>query len=547
MESEEKKMYSYRKPESRPDRFWLPAVLFTAIALGVMMGYFINQITRSNELVLSSYDGSTSVLDEVLSLIDAKYVDTLSSAKLREQAIIRLLAGLDPHSTYIPPVELTEVNQDMEGEFEGVGIEFHLLEDTIYVVSAISGGPSEMAGIRAGDRIVTVNDTTVAGIGITNDGVVRRLRGKKGTPVMLGIKRNGLSDLVSFKILRDKIPIYSIDAAYMADPKTAYIKINRFSATTVDEFKQKLRPMVEEGAKNLILDLRQNPGGFLNAAIEILDELISGKKLLLYTEGKAYSRQEYLSSKPGMLEDGNVTVIVDQGSASASEIVAGALQDLDRGWVVGRTTFGKGLVGEQYDLMDGGALRLTVARYYTPSGRCIQKPYNHGADEYHNEVYARYTQGKLTQEDTLKSDTLVYRTSRLKRMVKGGGGIRPDVFVPLDTTLLSSGLLQVRSEIPEFTYAWVSNHSEYTERYASYTDFANQFSIPKEMWGAFKNHLSEKKRSTVFAGKAEIELQSLMKAYIARQRWKQDGFYYLMNLTDPEYRTALMQTSRPVQ
>ena len=547
MESEEKKTYSYRKPEAKPDRFWLPAVLFMAVSLGVLMGYFINQITRDNEMVLSSYGGEPSVLDEVMSLIDAKYVDTLSLDRLREKAIERLLAGLDPHSTYIPPCELTEVNQDMEGEFEGVGIEFHLLNDTIYVVSAISGGPSEMAGIRAGDRIVKVNDTMVAGIGITNDGVVKRLRGRKGSRVVLGIKRNGLKDLVSFTILRDKIPIYSIDAAYLVDPQTAYVKINRFSATTVDEFKDKLRPLVEKGAKNLVLDLRQNPGGFLNAAIDILDELISGKKLLLYTEGKAYSRQEYLTARPGMLEDGNVTVIVDQGSASASEIIAGAIQDLDRGWVVGRTTFGKGLVGEQYELMDGGALRLTVARYYTPSGRCIQKPYQNGAEAYHNEVYDRFAQGKLTREDTLKADTLIYRTSRLKRLVKGGGGIRPDVFVPLDTALLASAILQIRAEIPEFTYAWVSDHPEYTKDFSSFTDFAARFQIPADMKQAFAAHLISKKITAAIPAVATRELESLMCAYIARSRWKQDGFYYVLNQADEEYQVALKQITKPVQ
>jgi carboxyl-terminal processing protease len=547
MEAEEKKTYSYRKPDAKPDRFWVPAVLFMAVSLGVLMGYFINQITRDNEVVFSSYSGESSVLDEVMSLIDAKYVDTLSLDRLREKAIERLLAGLDPHSTYIPPRELTEVTQDMEGEFEGVGIEFHLLNDTIYVVSAISGGPSEMAGIRAGDRIVKVNDTTVAGTGITNDGVLKKLRGRKGSAVRLGIKRNGLKDLVSFTILRDKIPIYSIDAAYLADPQTAYIKINRFSATTVDEFKEKLRPLVEKGAKNLVLDLRQNPGGFLNAAIDILDELIAGKKLLLYTEGKAYSRQEYLSARPGMMEDGNITVIVDQGSASASEIIAGAVQDLDRGWVVGRTTFGKGLVGEQYELMDGGALRLTVARYYTPSGRCIQKPYQNGAEAYHNEVYDRFTQGRLTQEDTLKADTLIYRTSRLKRIVKGGGGIRPDVFVPLDTSLLASGLLQIRAEVPEFTYAWASDHPEYTKDYSSYGDFAARFQVPADMKQAFADHLARKKVSGTITVAATRELESLMCAYIARNCWKLDGFYYVLNQSDAEYKAALQQISKPVQ
>ena len=371
----------------------------------------------------------------LLYYVDEIYVDSVDAGELVESAIVAMLEEMDPHSVYIPAEELQAADEPLNGNFEGVGIQFNIFRDTIMVVSPISGGPSEKLGILAGDRIVTVDGEVVAGTGVTNKDVQRLLKGPKGTVVTVGIKRTGVKELIEFEIIRDKIPIFSVDAAFMVSPEIGYIKVNRFAKTTMEEFMAALADLKAAGMKDLILDLQGNGGGMLRTATHMADTFLSDDKLIVYTEGRAFPKEETHAFRRGGFEEGRLCVLIDQGSASASEIVSGAVQDWDRGLIVGRRSFGKGLVQRPVNLPDGSAVRLTVQKYYTPSGRCIQKPYDEGVDAYRQEKYARYESGELLSLDSLDlPDSLQYQTLLRKRTVYGGGGILPDIFVPLDTT-----------------------------------------------------------------------------------------------------------------
>ena len=371
----------------------------------------------------------------LLYYIDEIYVDSVSAHDLVETAIVGMLEEMDPHSVYIPAEELQAADEPLNGNFEGVGIQFNIFKDTIMVVSPIAGGPSEKLGILAGDRIVTVDGEMVAGVGVTNKDVQRLLKGPKGTMVTVGIKRSGERKLLEFEIIRDKIPIYSVDAAFMVAPGIGYIKVNRFAKTTMEELMTALADLKAEGMEDLILDLQGNGGGMLRTATHMADTFLSDDKLLVYTEGRAFPKEETFAFRRGGFEEGRLCVLIDQGSASASEIVSGAVQDWDRGLIIGRRSFGKGLVQRPVNLPDGSAVRLTVQKYYTPSGRCIQKPYDEGVDAYRQEKFERYASGELLSLDSLDlPDSLQYETLIKGRTVYGGGGILPDVFVPLDTT-----------------------------------------------------------------------------------------------------------------
>lgn len=524
----EKPLYSYSKqPRSNP---YLPFLYALVLAGGVVLGYVINSITVGKQPLLNNrYDK----IEDVLNYIQYKYVDTINRSQLVDKTIDKMLSSLDPHTVYIPAKEVDEVNEPLEGNFEGVGIEFFIVQDTITVVTAISGGPAENVGIKAGDRIIKINDSIVAGIKIKEGEVKQKLRGPKGTTVKVAIMRAGVKNLLPFEITRGKIPLYSIDAAYMATPDIGYIRISTFSANTHQEFVEKLAALQARGMKKLIIDLRGNPGGYLQAATSIADELISGNKLLVYTKGKAYERQDYLASKAGMFETGPLCVLIDQGSASASEILSGAIQDWDRGTIIGRTSFGKGLVQEQYELKDGSALRLTVARYYTPSGRCIQRPYNNGTDEYYNEVYERYMKGEFLHEDTINGDTTVYHTASGRR-VYGGGGIRPDIFVPIDTSAENEYFYTIRSFVPEFVYKYSSEHPDLLEKFKSVEDFKKNFTLSNEVMNDFYKYAENAglKRSAVRQGEADERLRLSLEAFLAKQRWRMDGYYYIMNEKD---------------
>ena len=401
-------------------------------ALGWMMTWGMVAAAWSQS---ADFEEQGQKFNTLLYYMDQLYVEDTDMESLVETAIVNMLEEMDPHSVYIPAEELQAADEPLNGNFEGVGIQFNIFRDTIMVVSPISGGPSEKLGIMAGDRIVTVDGEVVAGTGVTNKDVQRLLKGPKGTLVTVGIKRGNDPELLTFEIIRDKIPIFSVDASFMVAPGIGYVKVNRFSKSTMSELYKAFAKLQQEGMEDLILDLQGNGGGMLRTAIQMADEFLSEQKLIVYTEGRSFPRDDTYARIPGRFEKGRLVVLIDQGSASASEIVSGAVQDWDRGLIVGRRSFGKGLVQRPVNLPDGSAVRLTVQKYYTPSGRCIQKPYDEGVDAYRMEKFDRYDTGELMSLDSLElPDSLKYETRLRGRTVYGGGGIVPDVFVPLDTT-----------------------------------------------------------------------------------------------------------------
>lgn len=528
---------------------FIPLLFAVVLAIGMQLGYKMYETVKGKpqgraSSFLSS-GGSASEFDEILNYVQAKYVDTVNVEEFTDKAFNKALHELDPHSSYISPASLQEVEESLQGNFDGIGVEFSIVKDTLVVVTPISGGPSEALGIRAGDKIVKINDSTA--IKLDNEQIVKKLRGNRGTKVKVSIYRQGVPELLDFTITRDKIPLVSVDAGYMIDNQVGYIKINRFSATTYEEFMGKLSALKESGMTKLILDLRQNPGGFLNAAVDIADEFLPGQSLIVYTEGRTYKRKDYKAGRDGLFEDGDLTVLVDEGSASASEIVSGAIQDWDRGTIVGRRSFGKGLVQEQYDLNNGGALRLTVARYHTPSGRCIQKSYEDGIDAYEEDLTKRYEDGELEHPDSIlatpKVDSAqVFKTLLKKRKVYGGGGISPDISVPLEK-LSSAFVARARGVVPQFVYNYYSNHQSEFKQYPNVDAFAKNFVVSSTMFDEY--------RKTV---KAELKIlddkqltdnrgliETTMKAYFARQLWGNDGFYPIINKDDKTLQKAYQE------
>ena len=515
--------------------FLVPISISIAIIIGVALGIYINKITGGRTNGNANYFGGHSdKLNEIMNLVNAKYVDTTNSQLLEEEAINAYLQNLDPHSVYIPSRELTSVNEDMQGHFDGIGIEFRLKDDTIIVVNAITGGPSELVGLKAGDKLIKINDTIVAGVKINNDGVMHKLRGVKGTKVKVSIKRNGVKDLINYTITRDVIPQYSVDVAYKITNDIGYIKVNRFSATTTNEFGKKLYELNQLGIKKLIVDLRQNPGGYLNAAVDMADELLGGKKLVVYTQGNSSPRKDYIASSPGQFEEGDLVVLIDEGSASASEILSGAIQDHDRGIILGRRSFGKGLVQDQFSLSDGSALRLTIARYYTPSGRCIQREYGKNTEDYYNDLAMRYQDGEMFTLDSFhRKDTTKYYTDKGK-VVYAGGGITPDVFVPLDTSINWNYLAEFRRFIPDYVLIkYASNEGVYMN-YKSVSDFQKSFIIDATIYNDFLNYAYAKGvvKNDKALNNITPQLKNLLKSYIAKQKWNNDGFYPVLNEAD---------------
>jgi carboxyl-terminal processing protease len=483
-------------------------------------------------------------IDALLQLISYAYVDSVDNDKLTEDAIKAMLKDLDPHSVYIPASELKEMNEPLVGKFEGVGIQFNIIEDTIMVTQTISGGPSEKVGIRAGDRIVKIDDKTVAGIKITNNDVMKKLRGDKGTKVKVAMYRRGEPELLDFEITRDKIPLFSIDASYMATPEIGYIKISRFADTTVEEFKEALSKLKAQGMTSLIMDLSGNGGGYLNRAIELADEFLSDNKKIVYTEGRSSPKQEYFSSSVGGFEKGKLAVLIDESSASASEIVSGALQDWDRGLIIGRRSFAKGLVQKPFPLPDGSAVRLTIARYYTPSGRCIQKSYEEGDEAYEMDLSNRYKHGELYNADSIKfADSLKYYTMA-KRVVYGGGGVMPDIFVPLDTTMNSkyhSELIR-KSVLFEFALNYVDNNrSTLLKQYPDITAFRSKFQVDDKLVSDLVKY-GEKKGIAIDTAQLETSMKLLrvqMKALIARDLWTTDAYWQVINEINPFFTKAV--------
>lgn len=524
--------------ENKKYNYILPLVFAVVLIVGMQLGFRIRGKTES-KIPLFQINQQFNKIDEILDFIDVKYVDSVKLKDLEDKVSRELMRELDPHSFYISEKELQNVNENLQGNFDGIGIEFFILKDTIIVVSPITGGPSEELGIESGDKIISIEDSIVAGVGISNREVIYLLRGEKGTKVKLGIKRRDSKELITFNVTRDIIPITSVDVAYMVDEHVGYIKINRFAANTYKEFKKALLKLKGQGMNSLILDLRQNPGGYLNAATMIADEFIDGRKLLVYTEGKAYERQEYNARQSGLFENEDIVVLIDEGSASASEILAGALQDWDRALLVGRRSFGKGLVQEQYELSDGSALRLTVARYYTPSGRCIQKPYElDDKENYDAEILHRFENGEVFDKDDslgvlAQDSTSRYFTSN-GRPVYSGGGIMPDVIVPIDTASHLIYLSEVRAYIPQFVYDFYSMNQDIFMPYKDVDYFKNNFLVSDIMFSKFLEY-AENEGLGIDEEKIKIleaEINIIIKAHLARQLWKNDGYFPLVNSID---------------
>lgn len=482
-------------------------------------------------------------LSYVFTAIEKLYVDSVDQDNLVETGIVAMLKELDPHSSYIPAEELARTNEPLEGSFDGIGIQFQILEDTLYVIQTISGCPAEKVGVRAGDRMIMINDSLVAGVKVQNSDIMKKLRGKRGTTVKVSMKRQGVPQLIDFKIERDKIPIYSIDAAYMIDKLTGYVKINNFGATTLDEFHTALAGLKAQNMQQLILDLQGNGGGYLMAAIDLADQFLDKDKMTVYTEGLKQRRSAALSTPKGDFEENRLVILVDEYSASASEIVSGAVQDWDRGVLVGRRTFGKGLVQRQLMLPDNSAMRLTTARYYTPSGRCIQKPYK-GID-YHKDLETRFEHGEFMHADSIQfPDSLKYETLVNKRTVYGGGGIMPDIFVPIDTTQFTDYHRKIVAfgVVNNSCLNYLNDHREELEqKYPTFEKFEKKFKIDTQLLEALKANATKEKiefNATQFEISRNLICQQL-KALIARDIWSMTEYFKIMNMHDDVVLKAL--------
>jgi carboxyl-terminal processing protease len=481
----------------------------------------------------------------LLRLVDGYYVDSANVDALTEKAIVHLLSELDPHSVYISKEEVDKMNEELKGNFEGIGISFNVFKDTLLVTTTIPGGPSEKVGLMAGDRIVEVDGKTIAGIGIKNSDVFDMLRGKKGTTVEIKVLRRPQKELLDFTIVRDKIPIYSLDASYMLDESTGYIKLNKFSATTTEEFVEAMKKLRSQNIKNLVLDLRGNGGGYLKTAIEISDQFLKDDKMVVFTDGENEPKREYKSTSMGMFEDGNLVVLVDESSASASEIVSGAVQDWDRGVIIGRRSFGKGLVQKPFFLTDGSMVRLTTAHYYTPSGRCIQKPYDNGITEYRHEYQTRLTNGEMFSADSISvADSLEYKTLVNGRPVFGGGGIIPDIFIPMDTSLHYRYFNQLRRNNIVYNYVLEyidKNRSELVEENPDFETFKSEFAVSDEMINTIaengeKEGIEKDQESLQFTLEA---MKKEIKALVARDLFSRNEFYRIYYSDDEGILKAL--------
>lgn len=523
---------------------YIPVLLAVAVIIGIVIGNLLARNSGSNlKTVATSQSGK---LDAIIDLIQSEYVDSIATDTLVEKTIPLMLKNLDPHTAYIPAREMVGVEEEMSGKFGGIGVQFSIQNDTVMVVDVVSGGPSSKLGILPGDRIVKVNDTLMVGAGLKNEKVLSKLRGDKGTKVKVGIKRKGFKELFDFQIVRGEIPIYSVDVSYMIDPTTGYIKVSRFGETTYEEFLEGMKKLQMQGMKNVIVDLRGNPGGYLNAVIRMVNEFLDKGALIVYTKGNAQPKKTYLADSKGQYRDKGIVVLIDDFSASASEIFAGAIQDNDRGWIVGRRSFGKGLVQEQIPFNDGSAMRLTVARYYTPSGRCIQKPYDKGTDEYYKDIMDRAIHGELQKADSIHySDTLKYRTSG-GRIVHGGGGIMPDLFVPADTAGYSDYYFKITQKglVYQFALDYADSNRKNFSKQTSIKDFEAylQKTDVLKMFVAFaeKKGVKAKEKDLRLSSKV-IDCQ--IKAYIARNILGEEGFYPIIKNID----TALLEAIRKAQ
>lgn len=482
--------------------------------------------------------------DALLQMINYAYVDTVSEGKLVEKAIIETLKELDPHSVYISKKDVKRANEPLEGNFDGIGIQFEILKDTISVVHAIPGGPSEKLGIMSGDKIVKINDSVVTGKKITNQFVLDRLRGKRGTKVNVSIFRKGKKELIDYTITRDKIPINSVDAAYMIKPGIGYINLNKFAQTSMQEFYEAMSKLKPQGLKSLILDLRNNTGGYMNTAIELSDEFLGPDKLIVYTQGTHSPREDIYSTARGLFEQGKLVIMINENSASSSEIVSGAVQDWDRALIVGRRSFGKGLVQRPFMLPDSSQVRLTTARYYNPSGKCIQKSYKEGTDKYADDFSERVKHGELVNPDSIKfPDSLKYYTAG-KRVVYGGGGIMPDVFIAWDSTPFSDYYMDLRRKnvINSYVATLVDKtRPELKAKYSDFETFKNKYALDEAYMNDFCTYAEKEgvKKDEKGYKLAEELIKSQIKSLIAQKLWDMNEMYTIINMYDHEVLKAV--------
>jgi carboxyl-terminal processing protease len=544
-------MDEFNQPENKPkSNPFLPLYFAVAMVIGIAGGYFLSFTTSSGTNGRSQTGNVYTKITSLLEYIKLDYVDTINEKQLVERTVTSMLQGLDPHSAYIPAADFAQVNETLEGNFEGIGIEFNIINDTIRVITPISGGPSDKLGIKSGDKIIKVEGKSVAGVKITNKQVFEKLRGTEGSVVAMTVLRSGVKSPIEFKITRGQIPLYSIDISYIVKPGIGYIKISRFAATTYEEYLSAFNALSKKGMKKLILDLRGNPGGFLKAAVDIADEFLMDGLQIVYTEGRANPKRVYKATSRGSFENNPLVILIDEGSASASEIVAGAVQDNDRATIIGRRSFGKGLVQDQRDLPDGSAVRLTVARYYTPTGRCIQKSYENGTEEYYQEEIDRYNDGEMISADSAKFDKSKKFITPGGKIVYGGGGIMPDVFVSLDTAKYSTFVnkLFYAGLITEFGFGYSDrNRAEILKKYTA-DKFVSDFIVGDNIIAEFYAMVQQKKITIPDTEKTKstANLKQLIKALLGRNLYDKDAYYPIINQTDNSIKKAIETLEKPV-
>jgi carboxyl-terminal processing protease len=523
---------------------YLPVIIAISIVIGVLVGRFYGGANTENRFIIIP---KANKLDNVLNYIENEYVDDISKADIIERAIPKILEDLDPHSLYIPALELQQVNEPLEGNFSGIGIQFNMLSDTLVVIQTIANGPSQKVGILAGDRIIKVDSKVVAGKSIPSDSIVSRLRGPKGTQVNVEVSRRSVKELLSFDIIRDNIPLYSVDVAYMIKGNIGYLKLNKFSATTEEEFVTAINKLRGQGLKKLILDLRENGGGYMNAAIFIADQFLNGNELIVYTQGKARDKQDFNSTQGGLCTDLDLAILIDENSASASEILAGAIQDNDRGTIIGRRSFGKGLVQEQKPLADGSAIRLTIARYYTPTGRSIQRPYARGLDDYYGDLNVRYLHGEMENADSNKfADSLKFTTPGGKT-VYGGGGIMPDIFVPLDTVGITDYFVEIGNK--GLVYRYSLKYADENRQRLSGLKSPGEFVKQLEKQNVLRKFVAFAAQEGVKEVPGEIKtsghiLKVQLYAYITRNFLDNSGFFPIIQEIDKTLQKAVETLSK---
>ncbi len=524
---------------------WLPLIFAAVMVAGMFLGYQLNEREGGKKGFFSS--NKRGSLQEALDLIRMKYVDSVHADSLEGKAIQEMMNELDPHSVYFPPLELKEANEELAGNFEGIGVEFNIFNDTVNVVYVIPNGPSDKAGLMIGDKIINVNDSSLTRKKFNTDEIKKLIRGERNSKAVLKLLRDAKPMTVT--VTRGTIPVSSVDASYMIDKTTGYIKLNKFSEKSYEDFMASMEALQQQGLQKLVFDLRGNGGGLMDEAVDIADEFLDGDKLIVYTEGVNSKKMEYRCKRPGLFEKGKLVVLVDELSASASEVLAGALQDWCRATIIGRRTFGKGLVQKQYPLSDGAAIRLTVARYYTPLGRSIQRSYEGGKKVYMDELWDRFNKGEMLSADSIKMHNTGKRFyTTCKDTLFGGDGITPNLFVPFDTSrsLQRTFILINNSQFSHYVYNYYLQHRQQFNQYPSAGDYIQQFRNNGDLWEGLLKYTSGDTINFAYTSPKEKELLELrLKALLARYKWRNSGFYQVLNSDDPVVKKAMEVIATP--